>query len=253
MKERLTGAIILVAFIVLLVPELLTGPVRSGPAPPATATSAEEPPLRSYTIDLADEPRSHAAASGSPGTTAESGESAQPAPAEANAVNPGSITEGPAATAQGAQASQAPAPADSAPVPSSRPTASSMSAAGPAAPSATTALTPAPKAVPAALAAPRVSSATAKPSAAAKPSSAGAGAAEAWMVQLGVFANRTNADRLAQELKGKGFRVAVSEASGGGRKLFRVRAGPLADRSAATDLAARLRAAGASASVVPRT
>lgn len=73
------------------------------------------------------------------------------------------------------------------------------------------------------------------------------------MVQLGVFANRTNADRLAQELKGKGFRVAVSEASGGGRKLFRVRAGPLADRSAATDLAARLRAAGASASVVPRT
>ena len=31
MKERLTGAIILVALIVLLVPELLTGPVRSAP------------------------------------------------------------------------------------------------------------------------------------------------------------------------------------------------------------------------------
>ena len=39
MKERLTGAIILVALIVLLVPELLTGPVRSAPRSVAVASS----------------------------------------------------------------------------------------------------------------------------------------------------------------------------------------------------------------------
>ncbi|MGH8277140.1 MAG: hypothetical protein ACRETH_10655, partial [Steroidobacteraceae bacterium] len=54
-KERLTGAIILVALIVLLVPELLTGPIR--PAPRTQGAGAEEPPLRSYTINLRDDAR----------------------------------------------------------------------------------------------------------------------------------------------------------------------------------------------------
>jgi DedD protein len=54
-KERLTGAIILVALIVLLVPELLTGPVRSAPRAAVVAPSPEEPPLRSYTINLSDD------------------------------------------------------------------------------------------------------------------------------------------------------------------------------------------------------
>ena len=66
MKERLTGAILLVALIVLLVPELLTGPIRSAPRAAAVASAAEEPPLRSYTIKLGDEPhaRDSAAHSG---------------------------------------------------------------------------------------------------------------------------------------------------------------------------------------------
>ena len=59
-KERLTGAIILVGLIVLLVPEVLTGPVRSAPAPQGAAPAAGEPPLRSYTIDLADESHTRA-------------------------------------------------------------------------------------------------------------------------------------------------------------------------------------------------
>jgi DedD protein len=55
-KERLTGAIILVALIVLMVPELLSGPVRSAPRAAAVASSsAEGPPLRSYTINLGDD------------------------------------------------------------------------------------------------------------------------------------------------------------------------------------------------------
>src|SRR3954464_12233288 len=47
-KQRLTGAIILVALFVLLVPELLTGPRE---AHPATETPSDEG-LRRYTIDL---------------------------------------------------------------------------------------------------------------------------------------------------------------------------------------------------------
>src|SRR6185312_1565158 len=39
-KERLTGAIILVALIVLLVPELLTGPIRKKSAPAASSSAA---------------------------------------------------------------------------------------------------------------------------------------------------------------------------------------------------------------------
>jgi len=50
-KERLTGALILVALLVVVVPEML-----SGPAPRATGegavTEADGPPLRSYAMDL---------------------------------------------------------------------------------------------------------------------------------------------------------------------------------------------------------
>ena len=53
MKERLTGAIIVVALLVLLVPELLTGPESWTPAKPASAEGAQQ--LRSYTIDLQDD------------------------------------------------------------------------------------------------------------------------------------------------------------------------------------------------------
>ncbi|MGH8209219.1 MAG: SPOR domain-containing protein, partial [Steroidobacteraceae bacterium] len=73
-----------------------------------------------------------------------------------------------------------------------------------------------------------------------------------WMVQLGVFANHANADRLARELKGQGFHALVSQNSGAGRTLWRVRAGPVAERAAAEQLGARLRAAGHAGSIVPK-
>src|SRR4051794_10841154 len=47
-KQRLTGAIILVALFVLLVPELLTGPRDSHPAADSPSTEG----MRRYTIDL---------------------------------------------------------------------------------------------------------------------------------------------------------------------------------------------------------
>jgi DedD protein len=51
-KERLIGASILVVLIVLVVPELLSGPKPVRPPPPSLAAVAPEP-LRNVTVDLA--------------------------------------------------------------------------------------------------------------------------------------------------------------------------------------------------------
>ena len=246
MKERLTGAIILVALIVLLVPELLTGPVRSATAPQSAATSAEESPLRSYTIDLADETRSRGETARAAGPTA-------PEPAQAVAGTPEPSTAKPATISEGAPAA----------TPDSAPAAGGSDSSGAQADTAEKPAPPEEKPVPApqerpipeshprvAEKAPAHHLAAAKPPATSSEASSGA---TGWVVQLGVFASRANADRLAEELKGKGFKVAVSETAGNGRKLYRVRSAPVGDRNAAQDLAVRLRAAGATGSVVPRT
>lgn len=63
-KDRLTGAVILVVLVVLLVPELLSGPgIKVATVTPAPTDAA---PLRSYTMELGDESRTHHAASPSP-------------------------------------------------------------------------------------------------------------------------------------------------------------------------------------------
>lgn len=215
-KERLTGAIILVALIVLLVPELLTGPIKS--APRAVASSAEEPPLRSYTIDLGDD--AHARG------TAPQPQSAAPEP----------LSPAPAPAAAGEVPAQATSP--QAPSPGA-----TENAPSPAAPAGST-----PRAEP--------SPTQSMPAAAAKPQppapSSGAGeAGGAWMVQLGSFASRANAEHLAQQLKGQGFSASVSQGSSG-RHLYRVRVGPVRERGGAAQLQAKLKAAGHSGTVVPK-
>lgn len=69
-------------------------------------------------------------------------------------------------------------------------------------------------------------------------------------MQLGSFASKENADRLAKELKAKGFPAYVNEGTAGGKKFFRVRVGPAADREAAQALSTKLKAAGQSGSLV---
>jgi DedD protein len=81
--------------------------------------------------------------------------------------------------------------------------------------------------------------------------SAQAEGSKGWAIQLGVFASRDNAERLAKQLKGKGYPVVVNEIAGNGKRLYRVRVGPEADRDAAVALGAKLRAAGHGGSVVP--
>ncbi len=64
-KERLTGGVILVVLLVLLVPELLTGP---RPVPPAAPVRPDQAPMRSYTMDLGESP--HAREPVAPSTAA---------------------------------------------------------------------------------------------------------------------------------------------------------------------------------------
>jgi DedD protein len=197
-KERLTGAIILVALIVLLVPELLRGPVRS--VPRTVAAPAEEGPLRSVTINLADDSQARGGAA-QPQPSAPQPMSAPPSPVPAQASPEGEAPE------------QSPAPA-----------------AAPAAPKA--APPPPPAHTPA-------------------PTAAATEPGGAFMVQLGSFASRPNAERLVQRLKAQGFTASVSQGSSG-RHLYRVRVGPVRDRAAAAQLQAKLKGAGHTGAVVPR-
>ncbi|HEX4647627.1 MAG TPA: SPOR domain-containing protein [Steroidobacteraceae bacterium] len=195
MKERLTGAIILVALMVLLVPELLTGPIRSAPRAAPAAPSSEGAPLRSYTISLADDPKAASAPTPQPTSdpTAAPAEAAPPpAPQSTHAAEP--------STASGANALPAPATASHA------------------------------------------------PPAAASP---GASPAGSWAVQLGSFAHRANAERLARQVKAQGFKVSISQESAG-RRLYRVRVGPAHDHAAASALASQLAAAGHRGAIVPK-
>lgn len=81
-KERLTGGVILVVLLVLLVPELLTGP-RPLPAP--APVQPDQAPMRSYTMDLGESPHVHepVAASTAAAPAREPAVSATSAPAAA--------------------------------------------------------------------------------------------------------------------------------------------------------------------------
>jgi cell division septation protein DedD len=204
-KERLTGAIILVALIVLLVPELLTGPVRPTSRMAGAAQPAEGSPLRSYTINLDEEVR--AAPADSPAPSAPVAPAAEPlarqaAPTQAQTGLPAAATPTAPSTPTAPRAASVPPPSV------------------PAAPQAT-------------------------------PVTVTNSAGKGWMVQLGSFVNRPNAERLAQQLSGRGFQVSIVRGTTG-RRLYRVLVGPTRDRAGALRLAARLRAAGHSGSVVPR-
>jgi DedD protein len=206
-KQRVTGAVILAALFVLLVPELLKGP-RATDEPAGTANDEG---MRRYTIDLN--------AATPPAT---SGNSAQPAvalpPVAENAPSPR------------ATAGESAAPAE--PVPESSTTA-----------------TPAPaNAIPAPVETPRAAAAVAAAPPTPPPTPAEHGS---FVVQLGSFGSRDNANRLVHDMTAKGFAAFVAPIASGGRELYRVRVGPTRDRASAEALAAQLRRIGQSGSIVP--
>jgi DedD protein len=226
-KERLTGAVILVALIVLLVPELLTGgPGKEAPSS-GTAAGSAEPAVRTYDIDLV-----------------EGGVSAQ-VPQATDADLSARALKKPEAVVSQSSTTETELKAPPAAVPSE------AQATGPVVASklapadeSDSASAPAPPAV--VMQAPKVEQKPAARSetklAVARPS--GTSSASGWVVQLGSFASRDNAQRLAKQLKGKGFDAFVLGGGGSSGKLYRVRVGPEPNRAAADALAKKLRAAG---------
>jgi DedD protein len=238
LKERLTGAAILVALIVLLVPEIFRGQ-RDDAHPGSTGAGSEGAPLRSYTIDLSNKGSGPVQSTGD--AVADSAVKAPPAPAPAPA---------PAVPAP-ALASPAPAAASPEPhLPDARVPDTHASSAEPR-PATQTHAPPAtrPAAAPAAHAArtehPESGSSRASISQTAPAPSAAAGGG--WSVQLGLFAKRENAERLSGEAHNKGFQTSISSDAKG---QYRVRTSGVADRAAADSLAQRLKSAGYPAAVV---
>ncbi|MDJ0760398.1 MAG: SPOR domain-containing protein [Woeseiaceae bacterium] len=72
-----------------------------------------------------------------------------------------------------------------------------------------------------------------------------------WAVQLGSFSSADNANRLAADLRQKGFAAFLSKTDNGGKELHRVRIGPQKDKPAAEAMASRLKDAGHTGQVVP--
>ena len=72
-----------------------------------------------------------------------------------------------------------------------------------------------------------------------------------WAVQLGSFGDQGNAERLAAELRKKGFAAFLSQLSTSSGQRHRVRIGPQKDRESAEAMAARLQKAGYEGQVLP--
>jgi DedD protein len=223
MKERLTGAAVLVILGVILIPLLL-----DGPDPDAPSGRVAEPGRQIIEIKRgADQPAG-------PGTAiqAVTGVESEPEPAPPSAARtatPADRTAPAAASGPGATPAQDAEPTARGPGP---PTAAAVTG-KPAAPAPKAAAQPAPKPTPP----------TAGP--AAVPSAGGG-----WAIQIGSFGSRENADRLKRELDGEGYPVFLMPVRSGGRTLHRVRVGPYSDRATADEVARRLAAAGPGGTVV---
>jgi cell division septation protein DedD len=72
------------------------------------------------------------------------------------------------------------------------------------------------------------------------PTAASVAASTGFVIQVGAFGERAGAERLAADLRSKGYRVTLSEGDSGGAR-WRVRVGPSATREEADRIASRLK------------
>jgi cell division septation protein DedD len=228
-KERLVGATILLVLIVVVVPELLSGPKQAAKPAPLTLPV----PVHSYTVDVTD----HSLAPTTTGPTAadiaaSAAASAVPAaaPAVATAAAPSDEPAPVSAPGSAPTAHEATAPAARATNPGSEPAPLESGASPP-----TSSKSDTNKAV----------------ASSAGLASASHRATGAWAVQLGSFASKPNADKLVRALAGKGYVLTVSAAGSGASLRYRVRISSLADREAAERVLERLKAQGQAATLVP--
>lgn len=216
-KERVVGATILVVLLVLIVPELLSGPKSPAPAKaPAPPASESTEPMRNVTVDLttrrataADVDTSSATGSAASATDTES------ASADSASSEPGSPpgpTPGPSSSAPTITTLKAQQPSEAPPVENE---ASS----------------------------PRSN----MPAKAVTTHEASHGG---WAVQLGSFASRVNADNLVRQLKSHEAPAYVLSSGKGTDQRYKVRVGPVADRAAAERLRLKLAKDGHAGSLV---
>jgi cell division septation protein DedD len=217
-KERVVGATILVVLLVLIVPELLSGPKSPAPAkaPPLPASESTEP-MRNVTVDLTTRKATAADVDAASATGSAAG-AADTAPASA------------ASAAEGTGSPVGPAPAP-----------------GPTAPTITTLRAQQPSDTP------PVENETTPPKSSmpAKAVASHEAARAGWAVQLGSFASRVNADALVRKLKeGREASAYVLSSGKGTEQRFKVRVGPVADRAAAERLRLKLAKDGHAGSLV---
>ena len=245
-KERLVGATILVVLIVLIVPELLSGPKRKATPPPVTASPEEpagRPAVRNVTVDLLAgnaTPEAETAAASAAASTPASPSASGDAPSAA--ASPASEAESPA-TALEPAATDEPAPPTGATVlhrhgeaPPTIATLRAQQGTGHALENeGSSPMSPAPtpgSGVSREPAPPPVSR-------------------HGWAVQIGSFASRANAETLMHRLKAHEQSAYVSSIGQGTALRYRVRVGPLADRAAAERVQSKLMKQGHSATLVP--
>ena len=201
LRNRLTGAVILVLLAVLLLPELLTGAGGTATRTPSTAGATPEggAPLQTLQIDLSGTARGPAGSAPPPPEVMDDqaeGLDVDPAalPPVVRLPVPEAITTAPPTTAPPAAVPPTAAPPTAAPPTAAPPTAAPVD------PTTTR-----------------------------------------FYVQVGTFATRERAETAQKDLARRGFKVIINETTSGVRRLHRVRVGPVADRAAAVALEARLR------------
>jgi len=212
-KQRLVGASILLVLVVLIVPELLSGPKPAAPlvfpdpasAPPATRTitvpvnaladgtlavEPTAPPSAPPVMPPSTPPVMPPRASPSASPTASPGESASGRPVAAPAPS-------------GDSREMAAMPLENAPKAPKSEVSTQVSPTG------------------------------------------------AWSVQLGSFASKPNAEKLVHEVGAKGYTPYVSPIGSGTTLRFRVRVGPFAERAAAQRELEKLKSQGLAATLEP--
>lgn len=225
LKERVTGASVLVALAVWLIPWVLDGPAPDAESGAARASFAEGPaPLRTQVFRLENRQNVYASAQGAapdiPGTSApqDTGEVAQAALDAPSGPQP----EIAAARAPGRASAEmrVDAPSGSAAPASAGVSGGIGNASGSAAPgtgfSATASVEP----------------------------------AAGWFVQVGSFEAEENARRLAGRLVDAGYAARLYPHRSGGRQMYRVRVGPEPSRERADEVASSLLARDFRAQVV---
>ena len=231
LRNRLTGAVILVLLAVLLLPELLTGSGRN-PAPARAADPGSGPPRQTYRVDL-------------------SGDATAPAGATSAAVvpvpTPGLNDVPVELPVPSAPAAVAPKPVEPAPEAAPSATASVPAQVTPksATPQPVTSQPASPRAI---ARAPTVEPAASPPvspaaSRVAPPAASQEVAPDGrkYFVQVGTFATRERAEVLRSDLARRRFEVSINETARDDKRFYRVRVGPVADRKAAEALEVRLR------------